>query len=247
MTKILIALQYWSGDREHAKALGQYLADLEEKHCELADILLVNRFDCPNFPDNIRQSLARKFNVFQYRTRTRQTGWPSGCNGLWTSTIEWVRSMCYAGKAPHYKCVFTCEADGAPLRRDWIIRLHSAWDRVNSISPVVVAGPMVGSDAPDAPVATHINGNCLVSCRRDALDWILRTVPTVHPSAGWDYAMRDEFKKHGWAGIPEIQSIYNTPHFTSAEYQSFVDKHWVWIHGDKSGDLIRHGRKALDL
>jgi hypothetical protein len=106
---------------------------------------------------------------------------------------------------------------------------------------------MVGSDAPDAPVATHINGNCLVSCRRDALDWILRTVPTVHPSAGWDYAMRDEFKKHGWAGIPEIQSIYNTPHFTAAEYQSFVDKHWVWIHGDKSGDLIRHGRKALDL
>lgn len=247
MTKMLVALQFWSGDREHAKALAQFICDLEDKHNEQADILLVNRFDCPYFPDKLIADLSRKFNVFQYRTRSRLTGWPSGCNGLWTSTIEWVRSMCYAGKAPMYKCVFTCEADGAPLRKDWILRLHSAWDRVNSISPVVIAGPLVGSDTPDSPIAAHINGNCLVSCRRDVLDWILRTVPTVHPMAGWDYAMRHEFKKRGWANLPEIQSLYNTPTFSPEEYQSFVDKRWVWIHGDKSGILMKYGRKAFDI
>jgi hypothetical protein len=59
--------------------------------------------------------------------------------------------------------------------------------------------------------------------------------------------MRHEFKKHGWANIPEIQSIYNTPTFSPEEYQSFVDKRWAWIHGDKSGILMKYGRKALDV
>ncbi len=247
MTKILIALQFWSGDREHAKALAQFIADVEDKHNELADILLVNRFDCPYFPEKLVTELARKFNVFQYRTRSRLTGWPAGCNGLWTSTMEWVRSMCYAGKAPMYKCVFTCEADGAPLCKDWILRLHSAWDRANSVSPVTIAGPMVGSDSPDAPIATHINGNCLVSTRRDDLDWILRTVPTVHPMAGWDYAMRHEFRTRGWYNLLEIQSLYNSQTFSPEEYNYMVAKQWVWVHGDKSGILIKYGRKGMDV
>lgn len=245
--KLLIALQFWSGDREHAKALGQFMADIEDRHSDLADILLVNRFDCPYFPEKILDSLKRKFNVFQYKTRSRMTGWPSGCNGLWTSTIEWVRSMCYAGKAPHYKAVFTCEADGAPISKDWILRLHSAWDRVNSIHPVVIAGPMVGSDEPDAPIATHVNGNCLFSGRRDALDWALKTVPTVHPLAGWDYAMRHEFRKQGWADIREIQSYYNSPTFTPEEYKKMVSDNLAWVHGDKSGILIKYGRQHLDV
>ena len=247
MTKILIALQFWSGDREHAKSLGQFIADIEDRHSDLADILLVNRFDCPYFPEKILESLSRKFNVFQYRTRTRQTGWPSGCNGLWVSTIEWVRSMCYAGKAPQYKAVFTCEADGAPICKDWILRLHAAWDRVNSIRPVVIAGPMVGSDAPDSLIAQHVNGNCLYSGRRDALDWALKIVPTVHPAAGWDYAMRGEFKKKGWADIQEIQSYYNSPTFSEEQYQKMVADNLAWVHGDKSGILIRYGRERMDV
>ena len=247
MTKILIALQFWSGDREHAKELAFFLSQIEDRHTDLADVLLVNRFDCPSMPDYILNPLKRKFNVFQYKTRSRMTGWPAGCNGLWTSTMEWVRSMCYAGKAPVYKCVFTCEADGAPLCKNWIWRLHSAWDRANLLGPVTVAGPMVGSDEPDAPIATHINGNCLVSGRRDDLDWILRVVPTVHPMAGWDYAMRDEFKKRGWFNLPEIQSLYNSKTFSPEEYQRMVANDWVWIHGDKSGILMKYGRERMRL
>jgi len=106
---------------------------------------------------------------------------------------------------------------------------------------------MVGSDAPDAPIATHINGNCLFSGRREALDWALKTVPTVHPMAGWDYAMRYEFKKHGWADIREIQSYYNSTTFTVGEYHKMVEDNLAWVHGDKSGILIKYGRERLGV
>lgn len=245
--KILVALQFWAGDRAHAESLAKFLADFQQGHSEDADVLLVNRFDCPPLSHRAIDSLSRKFNVFQYKTKSRLTGWPTGCNGLWTSTIEWVRSMCYGGKAPHYKAVFTCEADGAPIHRDWILRLHNGWDRVNSLSQVVIAGPMVGIDGPDTPMAVHINGNCLYSGRRDALDWALRTVPTVHPMAGWDYAMRGEFAKKGWANLEEMRSYYNSSSFTPLEYKKMLEDQLAWVHGDKSGILIKYGREHFGV
>src|SRR6185295_17344039 len=102
-------------------------------------------------------------------------------------------------------------------------------------------------DSPDAAIATHINGNCLYSGRRDALDWALRTVPTVHPMTGWDYAMRIEFRKKGWADIPEIKSYYNSQTFSLDQYNQMVAAGLVWVHGDKSGILIKHGRERLGL
>jgi hypothetical protein len=240
--KILIALQFWEGDKAGALKLAQYLADLENRHTDLADLILVNRYDCKlDFQDTIKY-VSRKFNTFSYTSKRRGTGWPDGCNSLWFGTMEWVYSYLEAGKIPAYKAIFTCEADGAPVFPDWISRMSAAWDATQKLDkPVYIAGPLVKGEG----VEEHVNGNCLVSGKLNFLHWITRRIADCPPRAGWDYALRYAFKQWGWANIPGMVSYYNTPRFSGDEFREMKKKGLIWIHGDKSNCLIDYGRELL--
>lgn len=244
--KILIALQFWQGDKAGALKLASFLADLEPKHSELADIVLVNRFDCrQDFPETIKK-LSRKFNVFSYTSPQRGVGWPDGCNSLWFGTIAWAFSFMEVGKIPSYKAIFTCEADGAPIFPDWIARMSTAWDEVQRAAApkkVYIAGPLVSGPG----IEEHINGNCLVSGDMKFLHWITRRVSGMPGGAGWDYSMRGAFKQWGWANIPGMVSYYNTPLFSRERCQKMVDDQLIWVHGDKSNCLIDFGRARLKI
>lgn len=237
--RLLIALQYWEGDRQRALALSHFLADLEPEKSPLADFLFVCRFDS-TLDDPTIHHVARKFNVYTLKSRRRETGWPNGCNGLWFSTMEWVQSMSAAKKIPSYKAIFTCEADGCPIQRDWVAQLSSEWDRVNRNKPVVIAGALVEP-------GPHINGNALLSGEPGFLHWIARRVGGVRPGCGWDYCMAPEFKRQGWSDIPGIKSLYNTPTFSAEQYQKMIDNRWIWIHGGKDTSLIRLGRERFKV
>lgn len=237
--KILIALQFWDGDRAPALELARFLADLETAHSDLADFMFMARFDC-KLDDATTRYVSRKFNTYSRISRRRAKGWPCGCNDLWFSVMEWAQSMIQAKKIPHYKAIFTCEADGCPIQRDWIAKLSAEWDRVNKEKPVVIAGALV-------PPGPHINGNCLVSGEMNFLTWIGRRVGGVSPHVGWDYLMRDEFKKRGWADLPGVKSIYNTPHFTQEQYQDMIRQNWIWVHGIKDMSLIQMGRDRFKV
>jgi hypothetical protein len=240
--KILIALQFWEGDKAGALKLASYLADLEPRHTELADIVLVNRFDCKkNYPE-ILTKLSRKFNVFSYTSPQRGTGWPDGCNSLWFGTMEWVSSYMVDAKIPHYKAIFTCEADGAPVLTDWLSRMSAAWDATQAgPTKVYIAGPLVKG----GNIEEHVNGNCLVSGDLKFLHWITRRVSGMPGGCGWDYAMRGAFKQWGWANIPGMLSLYNTPHFSREDFAQMQKQNSIWIHGDKSNCLIDYGREVF--
>jgi hypothetical protein len=237
--KILIALQFWDGDKSQAMGLADFLADLEPGHSDLADILFMARFDCAAHQPTVEHA-SRKFNVHTQISRRRSFGWPAGCNDLWFSVMEWVQSMVSARKTPHYKAIFTCEADGCPIQRDWIARLSSEWDRVNQPKPVVMAGAM----CPNGP---HINGNALMSGDLHFLTWIGRRVGCCHPNVGWDYGLASDFRKRGWADIPGMKSIYGQPTFSKEQYAEFVKNDWTWIHGCKDNSLILHGRERFKV
>lgn len=115
--KILIALQFWDGDRALAMELADFLADLEPVKQQQADFMFAPRFDC-RADASVVSRVSRKFNVYAQVSRRRGVGWPNGCNELWFSVMEWVQSMSLAKKIPSYKAIFTCEADGAPIPRD---------------------------------------------------------------------------------------------------------------------------------
>jgi len=239
VNRLLIALQFWNGDRDRALELARYLADLEPERCKIADFLFVARFDS-SLDDHTTQRVARKFNVYTLKSRRQGTGCPDGCNELWFSTMEWVQSMMAARKIPAYKAIFTCEADGAPIPRNWIEWLSLEWDRVNRPKPVVIAGALVEP-------GPHINGNALISGEPGFLAWIARRVGGVRPGCGWDYCMAKEFKRLGWANIPGVKSIYNTPTFSPEQYAQMIENKWIWVHGGKDTSLIKMGRQRFGL
>lgn len=237
--KILIALQFWEGDRWQAEALGRYLADLEPGHSELADVALVNRHDCPPVSKEVAQAVSRKFNLFQYTAPRGNTGWPAGCNTLWVNTARWAQSMMEARRVPAYKAIFTCETDGAPVFRDWVARMSKAWEDANKAGPVCVAGPVVQIPA------EHMNGNLLVSGDQPTLKWVIRLAGGVPSTGGWDFLLARDFKKRGWANIPGMVSYYNTRGYTAEKFMKLQADNLIWVHGVKDNSLIEHGRNIL--
>ena len=239
VNKLLIALQFWEGDKAQAMELARFLADLEPQHTDLADFLFMARFDCVPDDATVRH-VSRKFNVHSVVSRRRSFGWPAGCNDLWFSVMEWAQSLIPAKKIPHYKAIFTCEADGAPIQRDWLARLSLEWERVNQKKPVVMAGALL-------EFGPHINGNALMSGDLKFLTWIGRRVGCCPANSGWDYCLAPEFKKRGWADIPGIKSIYAQPTFSREQYADFIKNEWTWIHGCKDNALIRYGRERFQV
>lgn len=240
--KMLIILQFWQGDKAPALKLAKYLADLEQRHTDVADFLLVSRFDCQNDPTTV-EYLSRKFNTFQYTTRRQGTGWPHGCNELWFGAMEWAFFMMEAKKIPHYKCMFTCEADGAPVLRDWLDKMSFQWDLLQQNKKVYVAGPLIPGHVTGG--WDHINGNCIFSGDFGFLNWLVRKVNGVPANIGWDYVLASEFKRWGWSDMPLMRSYYNRPTFSDEEYNQMLRENLLWVHGDKSGCLIDRGYKTL--
>jgi hypothetical protein len=241
--QILIALQFWEGDKARAMELARFLADLEPVKQQQADFLFAARFDCDPDPATVAY-VSRKFNVYTLKSKRQAIGWPDGCNELWFSVMEWVQSLVFYKKIPQYKAIFTCEADGAPIIQDWVNWLSLEWDRVNRPKPVCMAGALI----PPIPGCTdrwHINGNALMSGNPKFLYWIARRIGGSRPGCGWDYCLAGDFQRIGWADVPGIKSIYNTPTFTPEQYVEMIKNQWVWIHGVKDTSLIRMGREKF--
>lgn len=235
--KLLIALQFWEGDKTQAVRLAKFLTDLEPRHSDFADFLLVHRFDCKAPPDAV-QYVSRKFNTFIYQTPHCDTGWPLGCNAVTNFTIEWARCMIEAGKTPPYKAIFLCEADGAPVQRNWIEKMSAEWDRVNAEKPIFQAGPYI------PPPLEHINGNCLINAAVPALRWFCRGDWQTR-AGGWDYVGWEAFKQKGVSDIPGMKSLYARLSFSEEEWKKLIEDDVIWVHGDKSNDLIYWGRRNL--
>lgn len=242
--KILIAIQFWDGDKAQALKLARYLADLEPRHTPLADIIFISRFDCKQDFLPVVKEVSRKFDVFSYVSPRRGIGWPDGCNSLWFGAMEWAYSFMESKRVPQYKAIFTCEGDGAPVLPNWLQLMSSAWDGTQQgQKKVYIAGPLVKGNG----VEEHINGNCLISGNLKFLHWITRRVGDCPSRMGWDYFLRDAFKQWGWANIPGMVSWYNTPHFPKEQFADMQRQGLIWVHGDKSNSLIDYGREAFKV
>lgn len=244
MKKILLAIQFWKGDKNQACRLAEFLADLESKRCEIADFLFVARFDCPQSLETIKQ-VSRKFNVFTYTSRRRGTGWPMGCNELWLATMEWAHNMKGAGKIPDYSAMFTFEADMVPLYKNWISHLQLSWERehVRRNGQLTVMGAWLPNGM--TPGLGHINGNCLCSLDPAISHEMIRIINRCPVIAGWDYFAGMEFKKIGWAELPGMVSEWRTVNFTDERWHQLVSSGIKLHHGCKDASLLNLSRKNL--
>ena len=240
MSKILLALQYWNGDKAMAMQLARLIADLEHAHSDKADFLFFSRFDTTHDPDTIKH-VQRKFNVWQGRGNRRSSGWHHGCNDLWFGTMDWVYTMQEARKIPEYKAVFTFEADGCPLVPHWVNTLNHAWDTAQLEKSTYVYGAFLAAPGP------HVNGNALFSCDRNFLHWLCRKICGVSPHGGWDFLLAGEFKRWGWGNCPVIKSYWRKDSFSRDEFLAETQAGVVYLHGVKDMSAIHMARRIYNL
>jgi hypothetical protein len=221
--RLLLALQFWNGDRQQAMRLARTIVANERKFCKQADFLFAARHDADHDPKTIAD-VSRRFNVFTFKSGRFGTGWPHGCNDLWFATMEWAGSF-----APKYgwKAVLTFEADCVPLTDDWIQSLSDEWDRCKKY--------VVGSMQPHPN--QHVNGNALFSCAKPFTEWLTRKLVNVPARHGWDCYLAKSFKQWGWASSPKMLSLYQKPNLGGVEAEELIAKGVTFLHGvkDESG------------
>lgn len=238
--KILLTIPFWEGDRNQVGLLAKLLTDLEPAHSSRADILFVNRFDCRPMDPAAIKYVSRRFNVHQHRSARKEVGWPSGCNGLFFGTLEFVYHMMAAGKIPSYKAVMNFASDVVPLQANWLAHMHDIWNALQQRGRVTNAGALIDGDHP------HINGDAfLMSGDLDFLKWLVKDIGGIRQRAGWDWILAPQFQARGWANIPSIISLWQTKTMPRAVAEEWRKRGIVLIHGVKDDSLLAHARSIL--
>lgn len=127
---LVIALQYWAGDEAKALRLSRLLADLEPRRREDVVLCFFRRFDLPEDAAlwDTRLHCGFKFGTMTARALREAVGHPDGCNAMWASGMEQFAEHWRAGEL-HAHSVFFMEADGVPLRADWLDKLLAEHER----------------------------------------------------------------------------------------------------------------------
>ena len=244
--KILVILPSWDGDRSASMRLARLLADTQPGPAvsELADVLFITRPDSRPADSATIAHVSRKFKTWTTVSDRQETGWPAGCNGLFTGAINFAYQKMSANRLPRYKALFVCEADAIPLSRDWLQFLHREWDRV-SRKGAEVAGALVPAGVHGR---AHINGGCtLLSADLKFLNWLTMRCggSMMRDSGGWDWVLAPEFSRRGWADIPGIKSWWKTPSITQERLEQARKGGTVFLHGVKDQSCERFSRMYL--
>jgi hypothetical protein len=123
---LAIAIQFWRGDQARALRLARFLADLEPARRDDVFLVFARRFDVKMNRELEAAAFhcGLKFPVCHVVSQRKETGHPDGCFGLWAGTADAV----YRNYLDRWPCssVFFAEAEGVPLRWDWIDFLKRA-------------------------------------------------------------------------------------------------------------------------
>jgi len=157
---LVLALQYWNGDREQALTLARRIADIESQRRTDVAIEFVLRFDAkPPSPETIAY-VGEKFNVSVYRCLRRGEGHPSGCNDMVHDYFgkcweRWLRDRVFHDNVDG---VWLFEGDNVPLRKDWLDVMVAEWKEAREAGKCVL-----GCWEPYPEGVGHINGNMIVA------------------------------------------------------------------------------------
>jgi len=239
MSKILLTIPYWAGDKQRALELTKFIADLEPSKSELADITFIPRFDATEPDANTMALVNHKFHATVHRSTARGIGWPNGCNKIALGTFLWASQMAQRGDWP-YKALAIVESDAIPMRKDWIERLSEQWDEASDGKPLAVAGDIV--NLPKLP--DHVNANALYCTQPDFLSALTAQIMRCPINMGWDYYCRTWLKAVGWAQIG-IRSVWRMKTFPPIQWDIEQERGTVLHHGVKDMSLLMLARKKL--
>lgn len=236
---MIIALQYWAGDEAQALRLARLLADLEPEFREDVILFLARRSDCAVSHEATR-TVAYCSKAFETRLLTNsrhEVGHPDGCFGLWAGTAIGLYQLLLNGIIPWTTCrdAFFCEADGAPVRTDWLDRLIEAHETTK------LKGYRITGAKMDWPYA-HVNGNMVMDLQLTAdypslmecppgVAWDLHHGPILMREARDGHAILNVCGSRNWA--PEVLRCIGTQ--------------TAWLHGCKDESVFNYARNLREV
>lgn len=241
--KLMLALQYYDGDKEEAMELALLLADIQEENPNNECEFLISHHAKSSPPDEeVVKRLSKVFTLHVYKGTRLETGHPGGCNALWHDTMHYCTLL--AKKRPEfYSGVFTFEGDGVPTCLDWIKRLSEEWAESPSYALGHISGP------PEHPVV-HMNGNAIF--QMDITSQLRLTGCAINLS--WDFAHAARLSK-GWRASRLIFNDYsqrNVDHgrlfgekTREASPYNGEKIQPVWVHGVKDDSARKLVREKL--
>jgi hypothetical protein len=237
-TQLGIAIQFWSGDQAEALQLARFLADLEPIRRDDVVLIFARRFDVEMTDDLYAAELAcgLKFPVTHVQSRRRLTGHPDGCYGLWSGTAQ----ACYDAYTAGFPIenVFFAEAEGVPMRWDWIDYLKRAHQK-NLEQGKRVTGAWEGTGRYHEE---HVNGSfCMhMSCWADHA-----SLHRCAPGKAWDCF-------HGRVLLSElgpwqaIENLYGAHDVVSLSVFKTMARNRAWLSSVKDGSAWKCAQTLLD-
>lgn len=127
---IVLAIQYYDQDEAKALRLARLLADLEVRRRADVTLCFFRRYDTPESAELFATRLhcGFKFGTTTMQARREATGHPDGPGAMWSSLMEQLAEAWRAGQIGAHS-VFCMEADGVPLRADWLEKLLAEHER----------------------------------------------------------------------------------------------------------------------
>lgn len=242
--KLLIALQFWSGDREQAMRLAQLIAENEPARRDDVMFCFFNRSDCEPVDRETLGKMLMKMDAFSRVSMTvdRETDWPDACNAM---AIDVLRQSAFQWKfGPWHDIsgVLLLEPDCIPIARDWIDQVKKEW------AAAFIDGKwLMGTWRDGGGDLGHINGNMVV--RPDFAQLVDFT--QVYPGLAWDCALAPQLHTH-WQVTYLMCNRWKERKLCDEIIQVHRDAHGssifqkpVLVHGVKDDSVWDYAKRVL--
>lgn len=235
---LILAIQYYDGDKEQAEELISLLCDIEAgKSYKDVHLLISYRYDSQPPEAWIVEKAKKTFITTIVKKGIRnQTGHPAGCNALWMDTMVHASEL---GNARQIDYVFTFEADCVPIKKDWIDSLRRELVIAKEQGKKVIGHVNEQTDH----CIEHINGNAVFHTQLVRNFPILTTCP---PSEPWDLWIV-KHTKNFWFPSSFIFNAYRKSGWGDENFIELQKKGHSMVHGirDRAGfDFVRKIIKA---
>lgn len=239
LRKIVVALQFWEGDKARAMRLARFIADLEPGMSDKVEFAFVARFDATHDHETIAY-VSHKFKVWTLTGTRRTEGWPDGCNDLALDLFHQAARLSRPRNSwENIKAVYLIESDVMPVCKDWLARISDEWDVAQEHGKFIL-----GSWSPYHSPVGHVNGNMLVA---PDLVFRLSDIISCPFRAGWDAHFGPKFSPHWWKSVL-LQNHY--------DYRANIPPEILWsgvdgvtppavVHGVKDNSAERQVREKL--
>ena len=233
---MIVALQYYEGDRERALSLARLLADLEP--CPRSDVLLalicqpntsLSELTCQTM-----RHCDKKFPTTHVVSARGAHGHPEGCGQLWAGAMDHFACQLETGDTTHNSILTLDGNDGVPLHRNWINLLKTEHDRTLSLGKLITGTPYNLNGCP-----LHVNPNMTLHLSIWKKEPLLHNIPRYDGTLLTNF---DIYHRHITLKHASLSSIIWTDwrgggNKISPDLMRMKAEKSIWLHGYKDDNL----------